>query len=146
MDVTKVYTMINNLIKKIKSGQGPFFLECKTYRFVGHSRSDTNKYRQKSEEIFWKKKDPIIRIEKKLAKEKILDNLSINKIHEEIKYELNQEFLLAKTWFIPIIVFLFSHLTDITFYDGKISILISILFAGLKCILNQKKKIKTNFI
>ena len=83
MDVTKVYTMINNLIKKIKSGQGPFFLECKTYRFVGHSRSDTNKSRQKSEEIFWKKKDPIIRIEKKLAKEKILDNLSINKIHEE---------------------------------------------------------------
>ena len=62
------------------------------------------------------------------------------------KYELNQELLLAKTWFIPIIVFLFSHLTDITFYDGKISILISILFAGLKCILNQKKTIKTNFI
>ena len=97
MDVTKVYTMINNLIKKIKSGQGPFFLECKTYRFVGHSRSDTNKYRQKSEEIFWKKKDPIIRIEKKLAKEKILDNLSINKIHEEIKYELNQAVKFAKS-------------------------------------------------
>ena len=97
MDVTKVYTMINNLIKKIKSGQGPFFLECKTYRFVGHSRSDTNKYRQKSEEIFWKKKDPIIRIEKKLAKEKILDTLSINKIHEEIKYELNQAVKFAKS-------------------------------------------------
>ena len=97
MDVTKVYTMINNLIKKIKSGQGPFFLECKTYRFVGHSCSDTNKYRQKSEEIFWKKKDPIIRIEKKLAKEKILDTLSINKIHEEIKYELNQAVKFAKS-------------------------------------------------
>ena len=56
------------------------------------------------------------------------------------QYELNQEILLEKTWFIPIIIFVFSHLTDITFYDGKISILVSILFAGLKCILNQRKK------
>ena len=52
----KVKSTNDVAIKKIKSGQGPFFLECKTYRFVGHSRSDTNKYRQKSEEIFWKKK------------------------------------------------------------------------------------------
>ena len=31
------------------------------------------------------------------------------------QYDLNQESLLEKTWFIPILVFLFSHLTDITF-------------------------------
>ncbi len=61
------------------------------------------------------------------------------------QYELNQEILLEKTWFVAIIVFLFSHLTDITFYDGKINILVSILFAGLKCILNQKKKIDKGF-
>ena len=46
---------------------------------------------------FGKKKDPIIRIEKKLIKEKILDNLSINKVHEEIKYELNQAVKFAKS-------------------------------------------------
>ena len=34
---------------------------------------------------------------KKLAKEKMLDNLSINKIHEEIKYELNQAVKFAKS-------------------------------------------------
>lgn len=55
------------------------------------------------------------------------------------QYELNQEILLEKIWFTSVIIFLFSHLTDITFYDGKINILVSILFAGLKCILNQKK-------
>ena len=55
------------------------------------------------------------------------------------QYELNQEILLEKIWFTSVIIFLFSHLTDITFYDGKINILASILFAGLKCILNQKK-------
>ena len=60
--------------------------------------------------------------------------------------EFNKEILLEKIWFIPIIVFLLSHLTDITFYDGKISILVSILFAGLKCILNQNKKINKEFL
>lgn len=61
------------------------------------------------------------------------------------QYELNQEILLEKTWFISAIIFVFSHLTDITFYDGKISILVSILFAGLRCILNQKKTINEEF-
>ena len=61
------------------------------------------------------------------------------------QYALKQESLLEKTWFIPIFVFLFSHLTDITLYDGKISILVSILFAGLKCILNEKKTTKMEF-
>ena len=62
-----------------------------------------------------------------------------------LQYQFNQESLFEKTWFIPIFVFLFSHLSDITFYDGKISILVSVLFAGLKCILNQKKKPKIEF-
>ena len=43
------------------------------------------------------KKDPIIRIEKKLVKEKILDTLSIDKIYEEIKHELNQAVKFAKS-------------------------------------------------
>ena len=43
-----------------------------------------------------------------------------------------------KTWFASSLIVLSSHLTDITYYDGKISILISILFAGLRCIINEK--------
>lgn len=53
-------------------------------------------------------------------------------------YESNNKLLLEKVWLTSIIIFLSTHLTDITFYDGKISILISILFSGLKCILDNK--------
>ena len=94
MNVIEVYKTIQNFSELIKKGQGPFFVECKTYRFVGHSRSDTNKYRLKKEEDFWKKKDPIIFIEKKLLKEKIVDkeyfyktkNLSHNELNQAVKY------------------------------------------------------------
>ena len=96
MDVIKVHKTIKKMIDKIKLGQGPFFVECKTYRFVGHSRSDTNKYRTKEEELFWKKKDPIVKIEKKLLKEKIINNDLINEIKEEIKLDLRNAVLFAR--------------------------------------------------
>lgn len=44
-----------------------------------------------------------------------------------------------KIWFSSSLIVFISHLTDVTYYDGKISILISILFAGLRCIINEKK-------
>ena len=44
-----------------------------------------------------------------------------------------------KIWFTSSLIIFVSHLTDITFYDGKINILIAILFAGLRCIINEKR-------
>ena len=44
-----------------------------------------------------------------------------------------------KIWFTSSLIIFASHLTDITFYDGKINILIAILFAGLRCIINEKR-------
>lgn len=43
-----------------------------------------------------------------------------------------------KAWFSATIVVCVSHLTDITYYDGKISILIWILLSGMKCIVDDK--------
>ena len=44
-----------------------------------------------------------------------------------------------KCWFASCLVAVSSHLLDITYYDGKISILIWILLSGLKCIIEDKK-------
>ena len=38
------------------------------------------------------------------------------------------------------VVFLIAHLTDITYYDGKISIIFAILLACLKNIIEEKKQ------
>ena len=62
-----------------------------------------------------------------------------------INFKQNDGILLDKAWLSASLIVIFSHLSDVTYYDGKISILISILFAGLKCIINEKEnKVESN--
>ena len=59
-----------------------------------------------------------------------------------ISHQSSQNSPLNKAWIAGIIIFSFSHLSDITYYDGKISLLICILFAGLNSIVIEKEEIK----
>ena len=52
------------------------------------------------------------------------------------------KFLFNKCWLASCMVAILNHITDITYYDGKISILIWIFFSGLKCILDDTDKSK----
>ena len=58
-------------------------------------------------------------------------------IYLENRFE--RKLLLEKFWFTSIIIFVFNHFADITIYDGKLSILVAVLFSGLKCILDNNK-------
>ena len=57
-DVEKVYEAAQVAVEHVRSGQGPYFLELMTYRYRGHSMSDSNAYRAKQEERMWSKRDP----------------------------------------------------------------------------------------
>jgi pyruvate dehydrogenase E1 component alpha subunit len=46
-------------INRARAGGGPTLIEAKTYRFVGHSRSDPAKYRLPGELDIWKARDPV---------------------------------------------------------------------------------------
>ncbi len=59
-DVEIVYDAAQKAIEHVRSGKGPYFLELMTYRYRGHSMSDSNAYREKEEERMWSKRDPII--------------------------------------------------------------------------------------
>jgi len=59
-DVEKVYAAAKKAVEYVRSGKGPYFLELLTYRYRGHSMSDSNAYREKEEERAWSKRDPII--------------------------------------------------------------------------------------
>lgn len=58
-DVLAVYDAARRATERARSGGGPSLLECKTYRFRGHSRFDPASYRPKQEEEAWKSRDPI---------------------------------------------------------------------------------------
>jgi pyruvate dehydrogenase E1 component alpha subunit len=57
-------------IDRARSGEGPTYLECKTYRYHGHSEHDRATYRSEEELITWESRDPIERWEVYLAKRK----------------------------------------------------------------------------
>ena len=52
-------------------------------------------------------------------------------------YNLNNQ-LINKFWWVSTLIILMMHFTDITYYDGRISLLFWILIAGVRCILREK--------
>src|SRR5437868_12041094 len=67
-DVLAVYRVAQEAIHRARIGGGPTLIECKTYRWYGHSEIDPAKYRSPEEVEEWKAKDPIPRMERYLAK------------------------------------------------------------------------------
>ena len=53
---------------------------------------------------------------------------------------LNQDILFNKSWLISFAVIIIHHLTDITYYDGKISIFIWLILVGTKCIIDENNE------
>lgn len=65
-DIEKVYAAAKIAVDHVRGGKGPYFLELMTYRYRGHSMSDSNAYRAKDEERRWSKRDPIIMLRDRL--------------------------------------------------------------------------------
>ena len=80
MDVMKVRETSLEILEKIRSGEGPYFLEILTYRFRGHSMGDPERYRKPDEIKKYQENDPIgiyrrHLLENEIAKEGELDDL-----------------------------------------------------------------------
>ena len=72
----------------------------------------------------------------------ILLLISIRKLY---KYKFNrEEFLANKAWIISSLIVVITHLSDVTFYEDRIGIIICILFSGLRCFIKENKKIQLN--
>ena len=69
MDPVKVAEVAHEAIERARRGDGPTFIEAKTYRFRGHSMSEAEAYRTKDEVAEAKNDDPIL-----LVKNRILEN------------------------------------------------------------------------
>ena len=64
MDVVAVEAAARRAVDLVRGGEGPVFLECRTYRFRAHSMFDAQLYRSKAEVEEWKKKCPIEHLRK----------------------------------------------------------------------------------
>ena len=59
MDVWAVRACAAEVVGRVRRGDGPEFVEARTYRFVGHSRSDPGRYRPDGELARWQERDPL---------------------------------------------------------------------------------------
>lgn len=84
MDVYKVKDTAVELIDGIRAGEGPALMECNTYRYYGHSKSDTRPYRTREEEAEWRARDCIDTLAGKLVKMRIMTKKQVEAMHEEV--------------------------------------------------------------
>ncbi len=90
MDVIDVYNKINKVASDIRNGDGPVLVEAKTYRYRGHYEGDPEVYRTKEEVNEWKMKDPILKLEEKIIKERILTLSEIENIKKVVQNEIEE--------------------------------------------------------
>ncbi len=82
MDVMNVYEAAKKALEYVRAGNGPYLLEVVTYRFMGHSMGDPERYREKQEVEKWKEDDPIGIFRKKLIAKKTATAKALDEIEE----------------------------------------------------------------
>lgn len=88
MDPEAVHNAFIRAAEYIRSGNGPYYLELKTYRYRGHSVSDPAKYRTKEELDAYKEKDPVLVIQQRIVKEKIASQQEVDAVIAAIDLEI----------------------------------------------------------
>ena len=87
-DVRAVNEVATRLVKRARTGGGPAFLQCDTYRYSGHHVGDINReyYRSKQEEQHWKTdRDPITVLSKWLLEQGYADTAFLDRITSEVR-------------------------------------------------------------
>lgn len=88
MNVIDVESVAKKAIAAIHATGKPYFLECKTYRFRGHSSFDGQLYRDKAEVKLWQEKGPVVRLKQWLIDNNHFDDAELVAMDSEIKQEV----------------------------------------------------------
>lgn len=97
MDPEAVHRALAKAAEHIRAGNGPYYLEIKTYRYRGHSVSDPAKYRTKDELQHYKDLDPIEMLKKKMLDTGMITQDQIDAMEEAMKQEMDEAVEFAET-------------------------------------------------
>ncbi|TVR67169.1 MAG: thiamine pyrophosphate-dependent dehydrogenase E1 component subunit alpha [Spirochaetaceae bacterium] len=95
-DIFTVYETVKTAREHVLK-QGPYLIIAETYRFMGHSKSDANKYRTKDEINQWKEKDPIPRMRRYLEERKIFSAAELDAIEQKATADIEEAVEYART-------------------------------------------------
>jgi TPP-dependent pyruvate/acetoin dehydrogenase alpha subunit len=89
-DVLAVLAATRRALAHARSGQGPYLLECKTFRMTGHSAHDAAHYVPQNLFEEWAKLDPIPRLEAKMLEKGWADQAAIDEVHAAVLKEVDE--------------------------------------------------------
>ena len=90
-DIEVVYEHARTAVDHVRSGKGPYFLELMTYRYRGHSMSDSRGYRTREEEELWKQRDPIFILRDRLIEAKEMTMADYEALEKETDAYIENE-------------------------------------------------------
>lgn len=100
MDVFAVNSAACEAAAAVRAGQGPEFLELKTYRFRAHSMFDAQLYRDKAEVEEWKQRGPVISFTKRFKSAGLMSEQDYRRLEAEADLEVTAacEFAERSDW------------------------------------------------
>jgi pyruvate dehydrogenase E1 component alpha subunit len=88
-DILAVYSAAAEAVERARSGGGPTFIECVTYRLMMHTTADDPKrYRTDKEVAQWRKRDPLSRFQQYLTARGLLSEDNVTQIETEVMQEI----------------------------------------------------------
>ncbi len=96
MDPVQVEAAARRAVASIRAGNGPYFLECRTYRFRAHSMFDAQLYRTREEIALWKERDPIARLRRWLLETHMISDHEIAELEAAIAAEIDEAVAFAE--------------------------------------------------
>ena len=99
-DVLACYGAMKTAHERARAGEGPTLIECKTYRFLGHTSDDDDKtYRPRDEVEEARHRDPIQVFTEYLRANAILDDAATEQLRAEVKTQIDEA--IATAWDAP---------------------------------------------
>lgn len=97
-DVFAVYKATREAVEKARSGEGPTFIECFTYRMGDHTTADdAARYRMREELEAWKPKDPILRLKLFMEKKNLWTEQYQKDVEEKSKTLIDEAVKMAES-------------------------------------------------
>jgi pyruvate/2-oxoglutarate/acetoin dehydrogenase E1 component/TPP-dependent pyruvate/acetoin dehydrogenase alpha subunit len=95
MDVLEVRGAVLKAVERARNGEGPTIVECKTYRYYGHSHSDPRAYRTKEEEAEWKGRDPIDVLHNEMKSVGMISETEFNTVETAVEQKMDNAMAFA---------------------------------------------------
>ncbi len=90
MDVIDVYNVMSEVVEAARAGDGPQFVEAKTFRYQGHSVADPDQYRSRELIEEWKKRDAIERLKTRLTNEHEVAPAELEEVEGDVDREMDE--------------------------------------------------------